>query len=253
MKSLHGAPDDKRPLLERLHSPKSSERHDAFKELVQTYQRRLYALAYELTGNHEDADDVVQETFIKAYKTLHTFNGQAQLSTWLHRIAVNTFIDMTRTARFKAAQRNVSLHSLAETRAEPLYHEHSAEEQLHAQTISDRIEAALHLLSAQQRAVFVLRYYHDESITDIAQQLHVSEGTVKTQLFRATRTLRTALADLMTEEVKENTLLNSTLSNISNNNSADNAAHSTSTKSADNDNSVRCNTTARTMIPQDSM
>jgi RNA polymerase sigma-70 factor (ECF subfamily) len=186
-------------ILQRLHSTDERTVHEAFGRVVEQYQRRVYAVAYDLTGNHDDAQDLAQETFVKAFAGIRTFQGTAQLSTWLHRITVNTFIDATRSGNARYMRSSAS----SEEAARALEAEHSSTltpvQFAHAQSLDSQIRRALTGLSPQQRAVFVLRHYHDEKIEDIAHELGVSDGTVKTQLFRAIQQLRTSLAHVAQE------------------------------------------------------
>lgn len=162
--------------------------HKAFREFVGCYQRRLYTLAYNLTGNHYDAEDLVQEVFIKAYSAIRTFQGQSKLYTWLHRMTVNAFLDHKRT---KSHRLRVATETLQD------YHGVSTAERPDEHTgnrlTDEQLQRALVKLSPQQKAVFVLRYYQEASLQEIAETLAVTEGTVKTLLFRATRQLRESL------------------------------------------------------------
>jgi RNA polymerase sigma-70 factor (ECF subfamily) len=191
-------------LLERLQHHDGTIARQAFGELVKAHQRRLYALGYDLMGNAADAEDVVQETFVKAWLGRRTFRGEAQISTWLHRLAVNVALDMKRGAAYRqlnnrAALDEETLHSTAHLNGQQ--HSHyshytpaSPDALTEATIAEERIQDALQTLSPQQRAVFVLRHYHDEPLAEIATTLGVSEGTVKTLLFRAVRALRERLA-----------------------------------------------------------
>jgi RNA polymerase sigma-70 factor, ECF subfamily len=165
----------------------------AYREFVRDHERTVYALAYRLTGNRADAEDLTQDVFVKAIEAVRTFQGASLLQTWLHRIATNLFIDQTRSARhrYSAAwneeRDGESIHS-ATSGALP-----HTDASIESGVQNAHIERALASLSPQQRAVFVLRHFHDYALEEIASDLGVSVGTVKTQLFRATRNLRDAL------------------------------------------------------------
>ena len=77
---------------------------NAFRQLVDVHKKRVYYLAYDLTGNHQDAEDLSQEVFMKAYKSLSKFRGESKFSSWLHRITVNLFIDMKRSKQYKTTK-----------------------------------------------------------------------------------------------------------------------------------------------------
>ncbi len=189
-------------LLERLQHHDGTIARQAFGELVKVHQRRLYALGYDLMGNAADAEDVVQETFVKAWVARSTFRGEAQISTWLYRLAVHVALDMKRRAAYRLLNNSAAFDE--ETLYGKVYlggqqysqHTHyaSPEALTEAAIAEEHIQDALQTLSPQQRAVFVLRHYHDEPLAEIARTLGVSEGTVKTLLFRAVRALRERLA-----------------------------------------------------------
>lgn len=160
---------------------------EAFARLIAPHRRRVYAMCYDLAGSHEDAQDVAQETFIKAYKGLPNFTGGAAFSTWLYRIAVNAWIDhRRRNARHDPAGgfEAEELHDAAAPRPDAL---------ADAAILAQHIERAMEQLSPQQRAVFVLRHYHELAIAEIAASLGVTDGTVKTLLFRALKKMRELL------------------------------------------------------------
>lgn len=167
----------------------------AFRELVDLYKQNVYYLALDLSGNHYDAEDISQEVFIKAYRSIDKFRGGAKLSTWLYRITMNTFIDSKRRKSLNV----ISLHDQGDDSPDPLdvVADESAddpERSLRAAKIDDHIKGALEALSEQERTVFVMRHYHDMPIKDISKSLEIAEGTVKSLLFRSVRKLRDKLA-----------------------------------------------------------
>ncbi|MCX7929800.1 MAG: RNA polymerase sigma factor [Chlorobi bacterium] len=161
-------------------------------DIVRTYKRLVYHLALELCRNHDDAEDLVQEVFVRAWKSLDTFRGDARLSTWLHRITVNLFINMrrSRSAQFHSEQESFDEEYMTGGRDT----EFDPEQMYHSQQIQADIEQALNKLSPAQRAVFVLRHYHGLSIKEIAEHMHNTDGTVKVLLFRAIRNLQRYLS-----------------------------------------------------------
>lgn len=164
---------------------------DAFRLLVQRYQRRVYALAYGLTGCHHDAEDVAQEVFVKAWQALPDFRGEAQLGSWLHRITVTTFLNSRRRTREEAqdelAAFEADAFSTPDFETNPGY-------RVEANGVQQHVQAALETLSPTQRAVFVLRHQQELSTREVAEALDVAEGTVKVQLHRAIAKLRDVLA-----------------------------------------------------------
>jgi RNA polymerase sigma-70 factor (ECF subfamily) len=163
----------------------------AFRELVERHKRRVYYLALDLTGNHHDAEDLSQEVFIKAYRALDRFRGDAQLQTWLYRITVNTYLNMRR----KKALLFMKLRdSFADTRLEPEDGAAPGDTGAEKRVVQQHIERAMKALSPKERSAFVLRHYHDLSLKDVAEAMEVAEGTVKSLLFRAVQKLRKELA-----------------------------------------------------------
>ena len=161
-----------------------------FPALVEQYKRPLYALAYDLTGNHHDAEDLSQEVFIKAYRGMDGFRGEAQVYSWLYRIAVNTFLNKRR----KKALRFRQLWDDFSQRPSDDGPHPETDRQAEAEVIRGHVEAALRKLSPRERTAFVLRHYQDLSLREVADTMDVAEGTVKSLLFRAAKKLRTALA-----------------------------------------------------------
>lgn len=162
-----------------------------FSALVERYGRQMYQLAYRMTGNDHDAKDVVQESFVRAYRHLHRFEGRADPGTWLHRIVVNCAIDALRAARSRpdwnpldAADR--SSDAFAAPDADPERLAASAEAGRH-------IAAAMERLSPVERAAFALRHFEGWPIDEIARTLGIRSNAAKQHVFRAIRKLRVAL------------------------------------------------------------
>jgi RNA polymerase sigma-70 factor (ECF subfamily) len=182
------AADIDRQLVERVLAKDPS----VIDDIIRTYKRQVYHLALELCRNHDDAEDLVQEVFIRAWKNLDSFRGEARLSTWLHRITVNLFINATRSKRFLARKEQESFDEEYMTGGRGS--EYDPERAYQASEIAQHIEHALRKLSPAQRTAFVLRHYHDLSIKEIAEHMHNTEGTVKVLLFRAIRNLQKYLS-----------------------------------------------------------
>lgn len=161
----------------------------AFREIVEHYQQPLYALAYDLTGSHHDAEDLSQEVFIKAYRALSDFRGEAQLFSWLYRITVNTYLNRQRKKALRFRQLWDDFSRTARDDPPP-----GPDDAAEAETMRRHVDAALDRLSPRERSAFVLRHYHDLPIKEVAAQMDVAEGTVKSLLYRATQKLRSALA-----------------------------------------------------------
>jgi RNA polymerase sigma-70 factor (ECF subfamily) len=160
---------DERDLIRR------AQRGDrfAFEQLVESHAPRLYTLAVRMLGSHADAEDALQETLIRAWTYLPRFRGEAQLSTWLYRIALNAVGDVRARARPGA-----ELPEVAETRDRFADAEASGE-----------LQAALAALDEDFRAAVVLYDVLGASYAEIAELVGVAEGTVKSRIFRGRREL----------------------------------------------------------------
>ncbi|MBI1808231.1 MAG: RNA polymerase sigma factor [Ignavibacteria bacterium] len=168
---------------------------EAFRELVERSKINVYRLAYDLTGNHHDAEDLSQEVFVKAYRGLPNFRGNAKWSTWLYRITTNACIDHRRSQSRTTMEYKDDLGD-DETTSEH-NHRHSVlnpDRSVEAGMIQENIERALSRLAPQERSVFVLRHYHDLPLKEIAETMKIAEGTVKSYLFRALQRLQRELA-----------------------------------------------------------
>jgi RNA polymerase sigma-70 factor (ECF subfamily) len=165
----------------------------AFGELVRRYQDRLYHTVFRLLGNAEDAQDVVQESFLSAYQSLSTFKGGSQFFTWLYRIAVNTAISLKRKQKVV-----LSIHTGVEQAdsvepADPS----AASEPSHAleQAEEEReVQAALNRLSPEHRAVLILKDMEGQKYEEMAEVLGVPIGTIRSRLHRARLELREILS-----------------------------------------------------------
>ena len=163
---------------------------DAFGKLVETYQRRVYGLAFGILRQREDAWDVAQEAFVKAYKNLGRFQGQSAFYTWLYRIAYNLSMDHLRS---RARRDSVDLDGNRVVEAAAAQEAPSSS---HPGAVSDRRELAeiLHnamsRLSDKHRAIIVLREIEGLSYEEMAEVLKISKGTVMSRLFHARKNLQ---------------------------------------------------------------
>ncbi len=168
-----------------------------FRDFVTEHRKKIYHLAYDLTGTATDAEDLSQEVFLKAYKALDTFREDSSMYTWLYRITVTTFIDHRRK---KSSQAQKYTEELDESRMGQGYGNENTvsllddpERTYRRQAAVERIEAALGNLSERERSVFMLKYKNDLCIDEIASLMDIAPGSVKSFLFRATQKLRGAL------------------------------------------------------------
>jgi RNA polymerase sigma-70 factor, ECF subfamily len=164
---------------------------DAFRELVERHGRAVYRVAYRITGRVEDAEDVVQETFLRAYRQLDRFEARANLRTWLHRIATNCAVDLLRARpKREQAEEPETLERAAGATGDGLP---LPDRSLLGVQIKERLTGAMALLTDMERATFTLRHFEGLSIDEIAGMLGLKTGATKHSIFRAVRKVRREL------------------------------------------------------------
>lgn len=172
---------------------------DAFRTLVERHSKSVFRLVYRMTGNAQDAEDLVQETFIKAFRNLGGFEERAHFGSWLYRIAVNCFLDWRRKRRV-----HVELDEEIEPQIEPAAqgyaaHRSSSEQMLLRMELKQRVEAGLDALSAKERSAFVLRHFEGMSIAEIGRVLGLDTSAAKHSVFRAVQKMRRILAPMVSQ------------------------------------------------------
>ncbi len=166
--------------LELVEDVRNGKRQ-AFTELMRRHQKRVYWTARRIVGNHEDADDIAQETFVKAFTGLGEFRGDASFFTWLYRIAVNLSLNMVRKRQLVTYLRESEIiNRLLPSKEDP-------SEQVELHETESLLERAVSTLPEKQRAVFVMRYYEELSYEEISQVLKTSVGGLKANYFHALR------------------------------------------------------------------
>jgi RNA polymerase sigma-70 factor (ECF subfamily) len=169
----------------------------AFRVLVERHSRNLFRLAYRMTGHQEDAEDVVQETFLRAYRQLGKFDERASFGTWLYRIAANCSLDSIR-ARKRRSERQETVEEGAPDPVEALPDPAPPPDRLALSSeVERRVAGALDELSEMERTAFVLRHYEGMCIDDISRTLGVQPNAAKHSIFRAVQKLRRALEPLV--------------------------------------------------------
>ena len=167
----------------------------AFEELIERHKRRAYHIAFDFTRDREDAKDLSQEAFLKAFTHLKNFDGRSSFYTWFYRILVNLCLDYKRrNKRAPAAEFDETTIGQMDPSHEPT-RPRSPDQQVLARQISIKVGEALEALPARQRAAFVLKNHQGLSIKEIAELLDTAEGTVKVHLHRAVTALRERLAE----------------------------------------------------------
>jgi RNA polymerase sigma-70 factor (ECF subfamily) len=166
---------------------------DAFRALVERHSRYLYAVAHRVTGNGPDAEDVVQEAWLKAHRQLGRFEERSDVRTWLHRITVNCAIDFIRARRHRELA--VDPQDLVQGVDDRWDADgHAGPDRLaESGQIGDRVHAAMAQLTVCERAAFVLRHVEGRSIDEIGQALGLKTNATKHSVFRAVKKMRVAL------------------------------------------------------------
>jgi len=177
----------------------------AFDELVRRYKDRIYNVTYRFLGSHEDALDVSQEVFVRAYRGISQFRGQAQVYTWLHSIAANLARNWVRDHGRKGRNKGVSLDALTDPdpgdggRSQPSVArgpDPTPREIAEGHELDEMLQQCLCELPDHYRMAFVLRTFDDLSYEEIATALGCPTGTVKSRINQARKMLRDRLADL---------------------------------------------------------
>lgn len=167
----------------------------AFEELVQRHEQRAYHIAFDFTRDREDAKDLSQEAFLKAFTNLKNFDGRSSFYTWFYRILVNLCLDYKRRQKRAPAD---PFDETVENEMDPSHQSgkpRSPDQQVLARQISVRVDQALEQLPAKQRTAFILKNHQGLSIKEIADLMQTAEGTVKVHLHRAVTALRQQLAE----------------------------------------------------------
>jgi RNA polymerase sigma-70 factor (ECF subfamily) len=170
---------------------------DAFRVLVERHSRPLFRLAFRMTGNQQDAEDVVQDSFLRAYRQLGKFDERASFGTWLYRIAVNCSLDLVRS-RKRRSEHMAPVDSEMEDPVLSLPARDPTPDRLAMSgEVRERVAEAMNELSASERTAFVLRHFEGMCIEDVSQVLGCQPGAAKHSVFRAVQKLRRALEPLV--------------------------------------------------------
>lgn len=164
---------------------------EAFEQLILQYEKRIYNYCYRMTNNQEDAEDLAQEVFIKVYKSLHSFKGSSQFSTWIYRIAYNTCVD-------KFRKEKMVLVSLTQNDEEDKdmdlpSHEPLPEDQIVSREQYQALRECISTLKPEYKTAVILRDIQNYTYEEIADILNIPLGTVKSHISRGRAALRDAL------------------------------------------------------------
>jgi RNA polymerase sigma-70 factor, ECF subfamily len=166
---------------------------DAFRELVEQHSRSAFRLAYRMTRNEQDAEDVVQESFLRAYRHLGRFEARSHFGTWLYRIVANCAVEHIRT---RLSRQNRAPMEPIDKIAMPTSEEPGPERLAESSGVRQRVDAALDGLSPLERAAFTLRHDEGRSIDEIGKALGLGRSAAKHAVFRAVKKLRVELSIL---------------------------------------------------------
>lgn len=170
---------------------------EAFRPLVERYSRRLFHLAYRMTGNENDAEDLVQETFLKAYHNLGKFEARSNFWTWLYRICANSSLDQLRKRRAQGESQELDNPDGALSADNLTNPSPSPERLLLSTEVQREMEIAIRRLTPMERTAFVLRHHEGLSIEEISKILGLRIPATKNSVFRGVQKLRHALAPLV--------------------------------------------------------
>ncbi len=168
---------------------------DAFRVLVERHSRAIFRVAFRVTNSEADAEEIVQETFMKAYRALGTFESRANFSTWLTRIAINCSLDLV-NARKPTQPLTSESSEGEEIEIQVPTTDPSPERRVLSGEVRERIANAMGELTAVERTAFVLRHFEGRSIEEISSVLEIKGGAAKNTIFRAVQKLRRALEPL---------------------------------------------------------
>lgn len=173
---------------------------DAYRVLVERHSRALFRLAFRMTGNQEDAEDVVQESFLRAYKQLGKFDDRATFGTWLYRIAANCSLDLVRARKRRqenfapAGDEDAENPVLSLPSGEP-----TPDRMAMSSEVRRRVLEAMNELSPTERTAFVLRHFEGMRMEEVGRVLDCQPGAAKHSVFRAVQKLRRSLEPLVSE------------------------------------------------------
>jgi len=175
---------------------------DAFESLVGKYQKKMFNIAYRMIGNYEDACEIVQDTFVSAYKGVKNFEGKARFSTWLYAIVVNLSRNRLRQLKIQRSREAFSIDDPVDSvdaaiKREIASYEPSILERLERKDVQRNVQDCIDTLDNELKEVLVLRDIQGFSYDEITDMLKIPVGTVKSRLFRAREALKDCLKKVM--------------------------------------------------------
>jgi RNA polymerase sigma-70 factor (ECF subfamily) len=195
VKTRRAVPVDERALVRKAKAGNLR----AYDELVRRYQERVYSTIYHMTANHEDANDLAQETFIKAYRALKSFKGDSSFFTWIYRIAVNKTINFLkqRKHRYLLSLNDLDFNAEHDPDVIALISEKTPRREIGLAELQEKLNVALQKLSEKHRLVVTLHDIQGLSHEEISRIMKCNEGTVRSRLFYARQQLQATLSDYL--------------------------------------------------------
>lgn len=171
---------------------------DAFEALVHRHQKRMFNIAYRMLGDYEEAANMVQDAFLAAYRSLKSFKGKSQFSTWLYSILINHCKNRLKQVRVQRLHEAFSLNEAilsqeGQIQSDPPSNDPSALEHLERKDIQEKVQGCISRLDSPFQEVLILRDIQGFSYEEISEMLNLPEGTIKSRLFRAREALKDCL------------------------------------------------------------
>ena len=163
----------------------------AFRKLVEHYQPFAYALAYRMTRSHDEAQDIVQDSFIRCWQAIGRFDQRVKFSTWLYKIVMNRCLDLFKSSRFKSRHYEIDFNV-----GYGVHDPKRSDELLHQQEFLEIVLKMSQQLTPKQRAVFVLRDLEDLDVTEVSSILSMSHGKIKSNLYYARKKMSELLSKI---------------------------------------------------------
>jgi RNA polymerase sigma-70 factor (ECF subfamily) len=179
---------------------------EAFNTLIEAYKDKIYNLAFKLSGNRHDAEDILQETFLKAVDNIDKFRGESSFGTWLYAIAVNSvraYYQDKKKADLKPIDDYLPQGHGGDGNQKEMFDWDDPHNLLETKELNFIIDEALAKMPHKYSMPFILRYYEDMPVKDVARALHLSVAAAKSRILRARLALRERLSDVFREKVNE--------------------------------------------------
>lgn len=164
---------------------------NAFRILVENYQSFAYSLAYRMTRNHNEAQDIVQDSFVRCWQSIGRFNKDVKFSTWLYKIVMNLCLDLFKSARYRNRQNEVDMNL-----SYNLHDSKTSDGTIHRQEFLKNVLKMSEQLTPKQRAVFILRDLEDTDMKDISIILSMTSGNIKSNLYYARKKMHELLTKI---------------------------------------------------------